>query len=158
MKYYLNALAAAAVAVSAASPVFANSQLIAAAGLTPAEAQGLSLTEIAQYKFNRETGRDGQQAAELDRVAPAVAASKPLNAVAISSANDGLSYSDQQRNVSRSGVTMASRNVGNGDWSQLIASAGLTPAEAKGMTLNEIAIAKFNHDADRDDRQGIVAE
>jgi hypothetical protein len=157
MKYYLNALAAAAVAVSAA-PAFANSQLIASAGLTPAEAQGLSLTEIAQYKFNRETGRDGQQAAELDRVAPAVAAGRSLNAVAISSANDGLSFSDQQRNVSRSGVTKASRNVGNGDWSQLIASAGLTPAEAKGMTLNEIAIAKFNHDADRDDRQGIVAE
>jgi hypothetical protein len=157
MKYYLNALAAAAVAVSAA-PAFANSQLIASAGLTPAEAQGLSLTEIAQDKFNRETGRDGQQAAELDRVVPAVAAARPQNAVAISTANDGLSYYDQQRNVSLSGVTMASRIVGNGDWSQLIASAGLTPAEAKGMTLNEIAIAKFNHDADRDDRQGIVAE
>ena len=53
---YLNIIAAAAVAFAAA-PAFAG-QLAANAGLSPAEAQGLSLTEIAQAKFNRDTRGD----------------------------------------------------------------------------------------------------
>ena len=61
---------------------------------------------------------------------------------------------DRQVIVRRSGVTVASRSVNSADRSQLIANAGLTPEEAAGMTLNEIAIAKFNRDADSENRQG----
>ena len=53
---YLNTIAAVAIAFAAA-PAFAD-QLAANAGLSPAEAQGLSLTEIAQAKFNRDTRGD----------------------------------------------------------------------------------------------------
>jgi hypothetical protein len=41
---------------------------------------------------------------------------------------------------------------------QLIATAGLTPAEATGLTLNDLAIAAFNAGADGDQRQGAVAK
>lgn len=40
---------------------------------------------------------------------------------------------------------------------QLIATAGLTAAEASGLTLNDLAIAAFNAGADGDDRQGTPA-
>ena len=40
-----------------------------------------------------------------------------------------------------------------GDASQLAASAGLNPAEARGMSLTAIAVAKFNRNADHDTRQ-----
>ena len=37
-----------------------------------------------------------------------------------------------------------------GDWSQLVAAAGLSPAEAEGMTLTELAAHKFNRDGTAD--------
>ena len=52
----LKTLAVVAALVGAAAPAFAQSQLIANAGLTPAEAAGLSLNEIAVAKFNRDAG------------------------------------------------------------------------------------------------------
>ena len=39
-----------------------------------------------------------------------------------------------------------------GDWSQLIASAGLTPSEAAGMTLTEIYAYKINREVPDGDR------
>jgi hypothetical protein len=41
------------------------------------------------------------------------------------------------------------------DISQLIRNTGLSPAEAEGMSLSEIAGAKFNRDADGNDRQPV---
>src|SRR4029078_12132033 len=46
-------LAVAAALVGAAAPAFAQSQLVANAGLTPTEAAGLSLNDIAVAKFKR---------------------------------------------------------------------------------------------------------
>ena len=56
----LKTLAVVAALVGAAAPAFAQSQLAANAGLTPAEAAGLSLNEIAVAKFNR--GSDSERA------------------------------------------------------------------------------------------------
>ena len=39
-------------------PHRAFAQLIASAGLSPSEARGMSLTEIAAYKFDRDTPND----------------------------------------------------------------------------------------------------
>ena len=61
MKTNLKTIAVAAALVGAAAPAFAQSQLIANAGLTPAEAQGLTLSEIAVAKFNRNADHDDRQ-------------------------------------------------------------------------------------------------
>ena len=90
-----------------------RTQLAAGAGLTPEEARGLSLTEIAAAKFNRDSDGD-----------------------------------DQQRVVRSGDVTVISRSADGTAWSQLAASAGLTPEEARGLSLGEIAAAKFDRDTD----------
>ena len=87
-------------------------QLAGNAGLTPAEAQGLTLTEVAAAKFNR-----------------------------------GSSDDNQQTVVPRDEVTLISRSVGS-DVSQLAANAGLTPEEARGLSLSEIAAVKFARESD----------
>ena len=49
----------------------------------------------------------------------------------------------------RGSVTKAARSVSaHADRSQLIASAGLSAAEAQGLSLNDIAAAKFDRDTD----------
>ena len=95
------------------------SQLAASAGLSPAEARGMSLTEIAVAKFNRNADND-----------------------------------NRQYPVRGSGVTAISRSTGNAGYAQLVANAGLSADEARGMSLTEIAVAKFNRNADSDSRQG----
>jgi hypothetical protein len=121
MRSHLKTIAVAAALLGAAAPAFAQSQLVANAGLTPAEARGLTLNEIAVAKFNRNAGNENRQGV-----------------------------------VPRGDVTAASRSVANGAHSQLAANAGLTPEEARGLTLNEIAVAKFNRNAGNDNRQGVV--
>ena len=61
MKTHLKTIALAAALAGAAVPAFAQSQLIANAGLTPAEAQGLTLNEIAAAKFSRNADNDNRQ-------------------------------------------------------------------------------------------------
>ena len=46
----------------------------------------------------------------------------------------------------RGDVTVISRSVDGAARSQLAANAGLTPDEARGLTLTEIAAAKFDRD------------
>jgi hypothetical protein len=150
MKTRFAAVAAVALAALAAAPAFANSQLIANAGLTPAEAAGLSLTEIAVAKFNRNADNDDRQEIVVrDR-----RADPALTAAAIARFNRNADHDDRQMPVSRSGVTMTSRSMNVAAFSQLAANAGLTLEEARGMSLSEIAAAKFNRNADHDDRIG----
>jgi hypothetical protein len=168
MKTDLKTLAAVAAALLAtAAPALAQSQLIASAGLTAAAAQDMSLTEIAVAKFNRDADSDDRQttvvpgsggnSAQLAASAglsPSEARGLSLTEIAIAKFNRDADSDDRQGVVRRGGVTMTSRSPRNASPSQLAASAGLSPSEAAGMSLTEIAIAKFNRDAASDDRQG----
>ena len=86
--------------------------LAADAGLSPAQAQNLTLNQIAAVKFNRESSGDDRQTVRHD-----------------------------------SGATVTARSVAdNRAWAQLITSAGLAQDEAAGLSLTEIAGAKFDRD------------
>ena len=74
-----------------ATPGFAQSQLVASAGLSPAEAAGLSLTEIAQVKFDRDA--DGQVIVEHGVSSPAAKASLAASAGLSPAEVRGLSLS-----------------------------------------------------------------
>jgi hypothetical protein len=170
MKTNLKTIAIAAALLGAAAPAFAQSQLIASAGLTPEEARGLSLTEIAAAKFNRDSDDDNQQrvlrrgdvtaisrstagAARTQLAAnagltPEEARGLSLTEIAAAKFNRDADADDQQRGVRRGGVTVISRSADGSAWSQLVASAGLTPEEARGMSLSDIAAAKFDRDTD----------
>ena len=159
MKYYLKTIAAVAVAVAAAAPAFADSQLAANAGLSPVEAQGLSLTEIAQLKFNRDTrqddrhpivvpgsGGDYAQLAASAGISADEAKGMSLGEIYVAKINRE-SRGDEQQVVKASDVTMTSRSVANGaGYAQLAASAGLSADQAAGITLGQIAAAKFARD------------
>ena len=160
---YLNALAAAAVALTAAAPSYADSQLAASAGLNPAQAAGLMLTEIAQAKFNRDARGDDRhvivvhgvaspesraQLAANAGVSPVEAQGLSLSEIAAAKFNRESAGGDQQR-VVRGDVTKVARSVAdNSAWVQLIAGAGLTTDEAAGLSLSEIAKVKFDRESD----------
>jgi hypothetical protein len=162
MKYFAQTIAAAVVAFAAA-PAFAD-QLAANAGLSPSEAQGLTLTQIAQVKFNRESDTDYRQAviivpgssASYDQLAasaglsPAEARGMTLDEIVVAKVNKESDTDDQQL-VSGGNITMASRSPYSAN-SQFAASAGLSPSEAAGMSLTEIAAAKFARDTSTGDR------
>jgi hypothetical protein len=168
MKTNLISLSAvAALLVASAAPALADSQLIASAGLTPAEAEGMSLTEIAVAKFNRGSDQDGRQVivtagsggdtAQLAASAgldPAGARGLSLVEIAVAKFNRGAGHDGRQYTVEGGGVTVASRSVAVGGVSQLAANAGLSAEAARGLSLTDVAVAKFNRDADGDGRQG----
>ena len=157
-----------AIALGIVAPAFADSQLAASAGLTDEQAAAMTLTEIAQYKFNRD---------ELvaDRWAPSIpptnGSADPARLAASAgidgSAVDGMTLTeiaavkfnhdtradDHQTVMHASGVTIASRSVGDPSraFAQLVASAALSPSEARGMSLTEIAAYKFDRDTPNDD-------
>jgi hypothetical protein len=156
---YLNAIAAAAIAFAAA-PAFAD-QLAANAGLSPAEAQGLSLTEIAQVKFNRDTRGDDRhvfpvpgdaggygQLAAAAGLSASEAAGMSLDEIFVAKINREARGDEQQAAVKSGGVTMASRSAGGAAHVQLAASAGIS--DAAGLSLTEIAAAKFAAESDDD--------
>jgi hypothetical protein len=152
MKSYLNAVVAAAF-VAVGAPALAE-QVKASPGVT--------LTEAAQAKFNRDTRGDDRH------VKPIPGSSEPsrqfyasagltmgegrgwdLEQVFVAKINRESRGDDQQRLVAAEPVTMGTRAYGQGgDYSQLAASAGLDPAEARGMSLTEIAAAKFAAESD----------
>ena len=164
MKYYVNTIAAVAVAVAAAAPAFASSQLAASAGISPEVAQGLSLTEIAQAKFNRESsqqdrheivvpGSNGNvaQLAASAGLSASEASGMSINEIFVAKINREGGR-DVQQVVKGGDVTVTSRSAANGAaYGQLAASAGLSAAEAAGMTLGEIAAAKFARDTSTSD-------
>ncbi|HET9069637.1 MAG TPA: hypothetical protein VFN28_13400 [Amaricoccus sp.] len=153
--------AAAAIALALAAPAVADSgQLAANAGIAPAAASTLTLTEIAQAKFNRDTRGDDRQVIVAHQPASpegrtALAANAGLSAdaqdftlteIAAAKFNHDGSGDDQQR-IERGKVTVAARSVRSGDrWGQLAAGAGLTTSEAAGLSLTDIARAKFARD------------
>jgi hypothetical protein len=159
MKTYLT-LAAAAVALAAAAPGFAQSQLVSSAGLSPDEAASLSLTEIAQAKFNRDT--DGQVIVHYGTADPAARAELAVAAGLSPEEAQGLtlnqiaaikfnreSPSDDRQTVQRSQVSMATRSADSPRArAQLVSSAGLAPEAAENLSLTDIAAAKFDRDTD----------
>jgi hypothetical protein len=164
------AAVAGAIALSIAAPAFADSQLIASAGLTVEQAEGMTLTEIAQHKFNREespndrwdpsipavtaTGSRSQLAASAG-LAPEVARYRSLDELAVAMFNRNTRPSDQQIVVKQGSAVVATRsvNAATNAFGQLIASAGLTSAEAEGMSLAEIVQYKFDRNISESDRQ-----
>ena len=142
------AFVATDIAALAAAPAFANDQLIASAGLTAEQAEGLTLNQIVAAKYNRDRSFSDRQAVVLTPSGD--------TAEVIAAYNAGKSFSDRQPLPGDSGVTASSRSmVDVADHAQLIASAGLTPAEAEGLTLNQIVAAKDNRDRSFSDRQRV---
>lgn len=157
MKSYLAPLAAA-VAIALAGPALAGGQLASNAGLSQSEAAGLSLTEIAQAKFNRDAGfsQHAQPASEastdargnLARAAGLsadAAEGLSLGQIAAVKFSRGSSDNDQIRPADL-GATVATRSLDNSARAQLISNAGLTADEAADLSLTEIAAAKFDRD------------
>ena len=153
---HLSIIAAAAFAFAAA-PAFAD-QLAANAGLSPAEAQGLSLTEIAQLKFNRDTRGDdrhpivvpgsGGDVTQLAAAAGVSPGGKSLNEIFVAKINREA-RGDERQAVKGGDVTMTSRSAGGGAaYVQLAANAGVSASDAAGMSLGEIAAVKFASESD----------
>jgi hypothetical protein len=98
------AIAAVAAVIASAAPAFANSQLIASAGLTAEQAEGLTLNQIVAAKYNRGRSATDQQAVVIDRMGDPVV----LETAAVDAYNAGKSFNDRQPAPS-AGVTVASR-------------------------------------------------
>lgn len=171
MKTMLRTLGlATAVSFSGLTTVLAaDAQLISAAGLSAAQAESLSLNEIHQLKINRESGRDEQQAivttsggmADRSQLAAQAgidaAAVLSLDELFVAKINADGDRDDRQGTGFDWTMNRSSRSAGAVDVAgnaQLIAAAGLSPSEARGLTLAEIAALKFNQDNGRDERQG----
>lgn len=151
--------AAAVLAVVLAGPALADSQLAANAGLSQAEASSLSLTEIAQAKFNRGNSSESQNiqravpASESGRAALAANAGVPadqagrlsLTEIAAVKFTRGSSDNDQLR-PAKLEASLATRSVNSRGWAQLVSNAGLKAEEAASLSLTEIAAAKFDRD------------
>jgi len=161
MKTRITSLAAAALALALAAPAVADSgQLAASAGLSPTEASALTLTEIAQAKFNNDTRGDDRQVVVRHQAASAEARANLAENAGLPAEAQGLSLTeiaaakfnresggDDQQHIERGNVTVATRDIrDNGRWAQLIASAGLDQSEAASLSLTDIARAKFQRD------------
>ena len=143
--------------------MFADTQELAAnGGLSGSEAAGLSLTEIAQAKFNRDTRGDDRHPivspvvvspaalasfAAAAGLSPAQAHGMSLTEIAAVKFNRETTGDDRQR-VGRGMATMATRSApaDHGAWSQLAASAGIQ--DTAGLSLSDIAAAKFAAESD----------
>ena len=146
MKFSMSALAVSVIV--AASPAVAGSQVVASPGVT--------LTEAAQAKFNRDCDPDDRHvkpvagnaepspqlyaAAGLD---PAEAQGLTIDQVFIVKIN--REYGRDQEQLEERSATISSRSYSS-DYERLARSAGLTPEEAAGMTLVEIAEVKMAPD------------
>lgn len=149
--------ASAIFALLATGPATAGDyrQLAAAAGLSPAEAAGMSLDEIAARKFSGEGGGENVQIVATSRgfsAATAVQSSRTardsgLDAFHVALINRSVSGNDRRHVVPvRAGQPdIAARR-------QLAASAGISGEQVATMSLDTIAGHKFNRDADEDER------
>ena len=141
-------------------------QLAAGAGVSVAEAQGMTLSELAALKFNRDTRSDDRQAVAHDATPVKVDAGRHAQLIAAAGLTpaeaEGMTLAELAANKHNAGadpnerfvVVMSSRGpvrIG----SQLAAAAGLEGAEAQGMSLTAIAAAKFNRDSSDDNQQTV---
>jgi hypothetical protein len=180
--FFLAAAAAAALGASASaqdrsigastSGSAAIDQLAARAGLTPAEAAGLSVNEIAALKFNRDTSGDDRQTVRIEQGTNGSSAQLAaharvdevaglsLNGIAAHFFNRSTGQDDRQSvpAADYDAYVAATRQI-SGDVSlspaarQLAANAGLSEEEASDLTLQQIAAHFFNKGASQDDRQ-----
>jgi hypothetical protein len=164
--------ATAALALATAAPAADRSQLAANAGLSPAEAQQLTLTEIAAQKFSRDsenaqraaiepgTAADApRQLAATAGVAPDDARNLDLTQIAARFFNRASGDQDQQTVAPRgqeSLYVMGTRQQPAGDTArQLARSAGLSDEEARGLSLRQIAAHAFNRGESNQDAQRV---
>ncbi len=158
MNSKLNTIAAVAVALAAAVPAYAGTQVVAG--------NGVSLTEAAQAKFNRDTRPDdrhvivvpGQPSGSYGQLAAnagltgAEAQGMSLSDIYVAKINREARGDDKQA-VRGGQVTMGTRSaISSTSNGQLIAAAGLSRQDAAGLSLTEIAAAKFARDTDTDAR------
>lgn len=161
-------LTTAALAGFFAMPALAQdmSQLAASAGLTAAEARTMSLAEIAAAKFNRDSRDDDRQTVASVRTPIAVDPVRHAQLIAAADLDP-----DAARGMTLAGLTAAKYNAsGDGDHHQtpvsmssrgpvtmvplqLIYAADLTPQEARGLSLNEIAARAHNLHSSADNQQ-----
>jgi hypothetical protein len=162
LKSLLLAATASLALTGAAFAEGGKEQLAASAGIRPAEAQQLTLTEIAAHKFNRDVSGADEQKVRIEpgrsigtpeQLASAAglgaddASTMSLTEIAAHFFNRASSDQDQQTVHTDEGVTMVSRQDSYGPSAglrQLAASAGLTVEEAQGMSLRQIAAHAFN--------------
>jgi hypothetical protein len=154
MKSYLNIVATAAL-LAVGGPAMAE-QVKASPGVT--------LTEAAQAKFNRDTRPDDRHVKPIagssepsrqfyDSAGLTVAEGRSMTVdqVHVAKINREARGDDKQLLVVGEPVAMGTRAYGQGgDYAQLAASAGLDAAEASGMSLTEIAMAKFAKESSDD--------
>lgn len=163
------AMTAVMAAMAQAPAVTGNdlTQLIESAGLTPAEAQGMTLNEIQAYKYNRghsgsdkvtistrsgtayDAGRNGQLVSSAGLGSDG--ASMPLSEVAAYKVNRGAG----EENRIPVGVVYGPE-FDAAAHPQLVAGAGLTPSEAAGMSLSEIQARRWNRAHGGDQRQYVA--
>lgn len=138
MRRYL-AFAMAVSASVAAGPVLADSQLARSAGLTPSQAEGMTLTEIAAVKSNRGRSPHDQQIVFKQQTP---GANPELERFAVDKYNRSQSYSDRVLYRSPEETTsMAFQDtIDVNRHRQLIAAARLTPEEAAGMSLHQVQV------------------
>ena len=131
--------------------VLAESQLAASAGLTDAEAAGMTLTEIAAVKYNRGASAQDQLIVTKQQ---SPGSNPELERFAIEKYNRGQSYSDRVLYRSPEEVTSMAFQQDTIDVDshhQLIAAARLAPEEASGMSLREVQIEYLKREARRAD-------
>jgi hypothetical protein len=157
---------AALLAALAQAPVATGNdltQLIEAAGLTSAEAAGMTLNQIQAHKYNRahpddtvtvstrsaarfDAGRNPQLVGSAGLGPEATA--MPLSEVVAYKVNRGADGDGR--------IPVGAARVPAFDAAahpQLVGGAGLTPSEAAGMTLGEIQAARWNRAHGGDERQ-----
>jgi len=163
--------ATAALAIASGAVAADRNQLAASAGVSPAEAAQLTLTEIAAIKFNQDvSGGDRQkvriepghsngqpwQLAAAAGISAEEASTLTLSEIAGRFFNKGADRDDQQTvrvGGGESGVVVATRQQLSPGARQLAASAGLTAEEAQGLSLRQIAAHAFNQSESSQDRQ-----
>jgi hypothetical protein len=169
MKRAVTTASVLALSLLALSPVNAQSwtQLAASAGLTAAEAQDMTLTEIYAAKINRESDRDGQQlvfrraaprAVVVTRDAQLIATAgltpeeaQGMTLAALASYKTSFNARHDERQVVVSGRSI--EGIDPSAHRQLVAAAGITEAEARGLSLNDLYVLKINKESRGDDRQ-----
>lgn len=136
-------LATAATAVSADSV-----QLVASAGMNPADAANASMTEIATAKFNADTRRDDRIVVASQAVAADPFAHAQLFAAAGITPVEGLDLRDlavakRNRETRGDDVTRRYSPGATNNHAQLMASIGVAPEIGRSVDLNAIYLEEI---------------